>query len=188
MDIIVAHPQTRILLSNEKEQTADNGATLTTLQSVRLSERSQSQISTYYMLYLHGVLENIKWQGQENQYGHQKLGVRKGWTTARAWMNSLEMSFSWLCWGLPDYMWSSNFIKLSFTICKLYLNKSDFKKFTKLKNKKGKASFSPNWIVSGQEDAIASNPLGGESGGRALLSTRDTSQNVCITDHSWFWH
>jgi len=60
MDIIVAHPQTRILLSNEKEQTADNGATLTTLQSVRLSERSQSQISTYYMLYLHGVLENIK--------------------------------------------------------------------------------------------------------------------------------
>lgn len=127
MDIIVAHPQTRILLSNEKEQTADNGATLTTLQSVRLSERSQSQISTYYMLYLHGVLENIKWQGQENQYGHQKLGVRKGWTTARAWMNSLEMSFSWLCWGLPDYLWSSNFIKLSFTICKLYLNKSDFK-------------------------------------------------------------
>ena len=61
----MAHPQTRILLSNDKEQAADNGATLRTLQSMRLSERSQSQISTYDTLHLHGVLENIKYRDRK---------------------------------------------------------------------------------------------------------------------------
>lgn len=71
----MADPQIRILLSNEKEQTTDNAATLMNLQSIRLSERSQIQISTYYMT-------SLTWYFRK----HKITGARKPVVFTRSWV------------------------------------------------------------------------------------------------------
>ena len=78
MDIIVAHPQTRILLSNEKEQTTENGATLMNLQSIMLSERSQIQISTYYMTSLTWYFRKHKITGTGKPVRSPEAGGAEG--------------------------------------------------------------------------------------------------------------
>lgn len=66
------------LLSNEKEQPAENGATLMNLQRIGLSERSQSQISTYCMTSLTWYFRKPKITGTGKPVWSPEAGGAEG--------------------------------------------------------------------------------------------------------------